>query len=685
MARIKTNVVGKVGNMSLSHDNGVMALHEAIVNSLQSIDYAQHLNRELKGEVIIEVRRDQTAEIDEDGLQPVQDILITDNGIGFTAKNYTSFQTAESTYKQKLGGKGIGRFLWLKVFGQADVRSIYRELKDQKLYNRSFSFVLDNKHPIVDEQLVPLVAGDTRTTGATIILRTLQPEYAASFSGPLSELADSIIEHHIHFLVDDSCPEIILREKRSENDSFEYHLKHRFKQEFLIEGDSDSITIGNYVFELAFLKVRNEGNKVRHAILYSANKRVVLSHPLSQLIPNLIQPLQFEDGESFDILVLVSSYYLDQHVNGERTKLTIPNKPPTRNISVSVGKPLLSLAEIEEEIVEHIYAYLGDYLANIRMEKQAHLQSFVNKSAPQYRTLLNYPHLIDKIKPNLTDEKLDIELHKVRNELVIESKISLAKILNGSSSTPNTSAFDSELTSLVTKISDVSQSNLVDYVVHRKMILRLFERVLERRPDGKYELEKQIHNIVFPMQKTSNEVLYEEHNLWLIDERLAYHKFLQSDQPLNPEEKDSSRPDILLSFDKALLYTDSKKSPYEAFTIIEFKRPMRDGYADSGDPIRQVLSYIEDIQEGKARTPEGRPIMPSKSCKYYCYIVCDLTAPIHKFARFNSLTPTPDEIGYFGFNPNYNAYIEVLSFDKLVEDSKQRNQILFDKLGITHA
>ena len=40
----------------------------------------------------------------------------------------------------------------------------------------------------------------------------------------------------------------------------------------------------------------------------------------------------------------------------------------------------------------------------------------------------------------------------------------------------------------------------------------------------------------------------------------------------------------------------------------------------------------------------------------------------------------PDDEGYFGYNQNHNAYVEVLSYDKVLKNAKQRNQILFDKL-----
>jgi hypothetical protein len=45
-----------------------------------------------------------------------------------------------------------------------------------------------------------------------------------------------------------------------------------------------------------------------------------------------------------------------------------------------------------------------------------------------------------------------------------------------------------------------------------------------------------------------------------------------------------------------------------------------------------------------------------------------------------SYTMMPDGQGFFGFNNNLKAYVEIISYDKLLEDAKQRNQILFDKL-----
>jgi len=97
--------------------------------------------------------------------------------------------------------------------------------------------------------------------------------------------------------------------------------------------------------------------------------------------------------------------------------------------------------------------------------------------------------------------------------------------------------------------------------------------------------------------------------------------------------------------------------------IIEFKRPMRDDYTDRENPITQI----------NPNTP------------IYAYIVCDLTKNLRKFAKDAGYKPLPDNDGFFNFNDNYNLYVEIISFDKLLKDSKQRNKVLFDKLNLPTA
>ena len=43
---------------------------------------------------------------------------------------------------------------------------------------------------------------------------------------------------------------------------------------------------------------------------------------------------------------------------------------------------------------------------------------------------------------------------------------------------------------------------------------------------------------------------------------------------------------------------------------------------------------------------------------------------------------TPDNLGYYGFNETLSAYYEILSYQKILEDAKRRNRILFEKLNL---
>jgi hypothetical protein len=101
--------------------------------------------------------------------------------------------------------------------------------------------------------------------------------------------------------------------------------------------------------------------------------------------------------------------------------------------------------------------------------------------------------------------------------------------------------------------------------------------------------------------------------------------------------------------------------------------------------VRIGVKFIyvrEKIQGGTVTNKAGRPIPVNSNTPFYCYIICDITEKIKRHARVASLTPMPSGTGYFGYIPPYNAYIEIISYDKLLEDAKKRNQVLFDKLNL---
>jgi hypothetical protein len=235
----------------------------------------------------------------------------------------------------------------------------------------------------------------------------------------------------------------------------------------------------------------------------------------------------------------------------------------------------------------------------------------------------------------------------------------------------------------ISKISEIGKSDLAHYVYNRKNVLEALTQLLKRRDDGKGELEKDVHNLIFPMGKNSENTDYHEHNLWLLDERLVFSEFIASDRKISKKKDALGEPDLVI-FDQKQSFRNGDNNFSNPLTIFEFKRPKRENYTAEDDPILQLGKYVKDIRAGKYEMPEGlETVKVNDNTPVYGYVVCDLTARIKEFAEENhSLTPSPDQEGYFGYHKGFRMYIEVVSFKKLMNDATLRNKIFFKKLQL---
>lgn len=97
---------------------------EAVCNSVDAIG-----NNRTDGCVKIIVKRDHQTSNDgqTDTLGNIVAIYVIDNGVGFTDDNADSFDTFKSGYKMQQGGKGFGRFMYLKYFRSVSIDSVYEQ------------------------------------------------------------------------------------------------------------------------------------------------------------------------------------------------------------------------------------------------------------------------------------------------------------------------------------------------------------------------------------------------------------------------------------------------------------------------------------------------------------------------------------------------------------------------------
>lgn len=179
---------------------------------------------------------------------------------------------------------------------------------------------------------------------------------------------------------------------------------------------------------------------------------------------------------------------------------------------------------------------------------------------------------------------------------------------------------------------------------------------------------------------------YDAHNLWILDDRLAFYSFFQSDKPFNTflTESDSRKePDLAIVFDRSLAL--ERAGLDEPVVIVEFKRPGRTNYGPGDDPVKQVLDYVKILRGGgsyKDSTGKVRKQVP-EATRFLCFVIADFTDQLTDILDTSiAQNRSADGEGYFGFSPKHNAFVEVLPYSKLISDVRLRNEAFFKKLGL---
>jgi hypothetical protein len=350
----------------------------------------------------------------------------------------------------------------------------------------------------------------------------------------------------------------------------------------------------------------------------------------------------------------------------------------------------ISLKDIRDAALQVIKDDLRPYLDEINASKESAVASYIAEDGPQYRVLLKYmPEFIDQVPIGASKTDLDMTLHRQLHQRQVKVKQEGQEILAeaGALGDGNAEGFYRRFEKFVSDENELGKTALAQYVVHRRVIVELLEKALSINPDtGRYALEKAVHSLVFPMRATSDDVPFEQQNLWIIDERLTFHSFLSSDEPLSQlpvlVNDSDSRPDLLVLdiVNHAIAFSEDK-DPVGSIVVIEFKKPERSGYKE--DPVSQAYRMIRELRAGELLDKTGRRLRPANAnIPAFCYIICDLTPGLETMVQNMGGRRTPDNLGYYGYNDALNAYYEVISYTKLLADAKKRNRILFEKLNL---
>ncbi len=648
-----------------------MAVFEAVANAIQAVDEAKE---QTPGRIDVQILRRVASDAKHVG--KVVGFRIVDHGVGFTDENYGSFKCSDTTRKRSSGGRGVGRLAWLKVFRSVRVDSEY-DLPSGQRGRRSFLFSLDGITP-VDPQPVG-------HRGTVITLTDPESPYAESLQTTPERLAHVLVEHSLLSRLDATAPPIYVIDQGEDTIS----LRDYLNEHFLSERQTTPFEIEGIKFSQVHLLIRARKNSV-HLIHLCAAKRSVKQKRLSEQLPELTGPLEHPDDDKPIVYAgYVTSNLLDQRVYQDRDDFWL-GQAYAEDGTDSPRLVIISQDDIEVKAGEKAAAFLEPLLVPYRASRMAEITKFVQEEAPQFRHIVaRHPQRAIAVKGGTS--KLNMYQHLSRIEFEhdkdVEGRVGDALATIDSSKTAE--EHSAEVEKLLAEVSEGAQAKLAKYVLYRRAVINILEKHQALGDAGRHQLEKTVHQTVFPMGHTSDTAPPTLWNLWLIDERLAFHRFLASDIPLNElreiiltEHRD--RPDIAV-FNRAMGFTDSNESPFGSIVLVDFKRPSRRQYqADEKheDPVLQVTDYMRKLLAGQAVKPDGSSLRVLKGTPFYAYVIADLTPPLIELLEGRGFLEMPDKRGYFQYNPAYCAYIEVMEYDKLIQDAKKRNSAFFAALSV---
>lgn len=640
------------------------------MNSIQSIKDA---NREQGvGFIRIEIEREEDLLSDADA--PIRGFVITDNGEGLNDANFDSFNTAYSDYKERIGGKGLGRFTWLKAFERAEIESSFNP-DNEGLFCRNFIF---------DENYDPdsgnPIASQRGQVGTVVRLAGFREPYRSQFPKNVEQLIQRLIEHFLLIFLEPGCPKITI-----EDQGRKYSANEVFDKEFKTAATKHQFSIKGFDFVLHGFKLATP-RQSHHKLVYSANQRGVVSDYLRDYIPNLTSRLPDGDGGTFVYLGILQSPYLTQRVNPARTDFDFGTEDAEIEPDL-LETEIIRRADIRNAALEFVKLDLSDVIDELNKDKEERVRDYVHKEAPQYKVLLKYiPDFIDSVSPSATRGEIEATLHRELFQRETEMKQEGARIIKEATKVDDHEDYYRRFTTFVKNYTDLGTAALAQYVVHRRIILDFLQRAIEENPvTGKYPLERVVHELVFPMQSTSDETPYSEQNLWIVDERLTFHSFIASDKRLSAmrehiESSSAKRGDIVI-FDEKVVFGDGAH-PINSIVTVEFKKPGRDNYTSGDNPVTQSFELVDAIRTGNFKINGRRVSVSNEKIPATAYCICDLTPSLRKVLEDLDAFATPDNEGYYGFHRRYGIFYEVIDYNKLLRDARQRNRIFFEKLGI---
>jgi hypothetical protein len=664
MTSLRPNLVKRVERLPKPTDvaEAMQPLFEAISNAIHSTQTKFGNDVSARGNVRVEVSTGRRKE----------DVwaIVEDNGVGLDPDNWDAFTTTDTDNKIDIGGKGVGRLLWLDCFPEVEIESVFDEKGARR--KRSFTFSLSMENQIRDHRVEDVAA--SAPTGFRARFTGLKNNgYLAKFPGRKEYVFQHITSHFLPTFIGGRCPTmtVVVGDESRDYPEAINAIVHRRDAAISIETEEYGI-LSLTMMECD--KIASADLKGSHFVHFIAHDRTVHSQSIDGKLG-----LKYFGAEGDRVFhAILTGEFLDSNVNQERTAFVFEDAVIERII--------------KDICTAHIEKFLVEPLARLSGTQRERIEA-ITESYPSV-AFGDVEELQQKIPSGeLNDDAIYGHLARERfrrDQRQAERVRSVLTRLKSGEVTADT--LDNVVAEAGQAVEEAEQRSLAEYVVRRKAVLDFIEILLRKvrddDRDSSYQREDVLHSLICPMQVTtlaSGKRRVEpttSHDLWIVDERLTFARYFSSDvefSVLSEAIESGDRADVLI-FDYAHSLRQASDSP--KVLLIELKRPGRTTYSDDENPHMQVERYVRRMLLGEMRDVSGRPIKLDQNTVFHCFIVADIVGKLDEWTY--SWQRTPDGRGRL-YQPRegFKGSIELIGWDALLDDARQRNQAFFDRAGIS--
>jgi hypothetical protein len=694
------NYAGTLPKIKKSSEQ-LQPIFEAFTNALEAIKIK---NNEIS-ESFIRINFNYTSRLFSRELvdADLSNISIEDSGIGF---NDTEFERLANLNDTRKGffNQGSGRVQFLHYFDRTEYDSIYEDINSSTGF-RCRVFTLSKSHAFLKhnsiiklEKLEDVVA---ERSGTRVLFKIPLFKKDLDFYRNLNpqEVKDRLIQHYLDYFCSNrtEIPKI----------SIALILNGTTLQEVSLTGKDIPIPHKEKDFSIKHSKLSLDGktvektNKVENFTLKAFQipaeqlKRNGLKLTSKGEIAKEIKLDSFLPEDTINnnryLFLLVSNYLnnIDSDTRGQLNIRTLEEfkKGVDDNLGILEETEIIldDIQEMANEIILNLYEEIKEKIK----EKEKEVEDLKSMF------LLNDESIKEaKIKLNDSEEKILEKVYQADAKVIAKKDAEIKKRIDAlnhlnPASRDFEQKFNQEIEELTKAIPLQNRAVLTHYLARRKLVLELFDKILNRElqiQQGERKLdEKLLHNLLF--QQGSEEP--EKSDLWIINDDFIYFKGV-SEQRLFDVEIDGKklfkkefeeeeerylkslnenrkikRPDVLLFPEEGKCIIIEFKDPEVNVSVhlnqIDFYAYLIRNYTKDEFQITTFFGYF--IGEGiEARDVRGR-VSRYEQSYHFDYL----------FRPSEKVVGEPGRI-------DGTIYTEVLKYSTLVARAKNRNKIFLSKL-----